>query len=321
MATRGGPKAEDRPIELPEYVRPMLARSTSEPFDSERHLFEIKWDGTRAVVLVDGRGMRLFNRRQADLRGRYPELEALHGLPAGTALDGEIVVLSGGKPSFAKLAQREQVSEPQRVALLSRRLPATLVVFDVLYASGKSVMARPLSERKPLLAELVRGLGSPHVIACDYVTERGRRYFEEVERIGLEGVMAKRLDSAYQPGKRTDDWLKIKVARLAELDVIGFTLQEGTRDTVGALLLGEKQGRGWQFRGKVGTGFTERQRLDLYRELSGLPALAAPPPGGPRDGVWRRCGKRCRVRYFEMTEHGMLRGPVFQGWTGDEKDP
>jgi len=318
MASKDNEQAPTSASSLPAKLVPMLARSTAEPFDSDLHLFEIKWDGTRALAFVESGRLRLQNRRLVELGERYPEFEVLRKLPSGTLIDGEVVVLAGGKPSFAKLAQREHVRDPRRIALLCRRLPATLIAFDILFQRGRDVMKRPLVDRKPLLAELVRGLDSPHVIACDFVIGPGRRYFSEVEKIGLEGIMAKRLASAYQPGKRSDDWLKIKVATDTELDVIGFTLQGNAVDAVGALLLGEKHGARWLFRGKVGTGFTDHQRREFFRLLNAGPRLSQPPTDGPKDGIWRRTGKRCVVRYFEKTEHGMLRGPVFHGWARDE---
>ncbi len=196
---------------LPDFVRPMLAQ-TAEPFDSARHLFEIKWDGARCLAFIEPRRMRLVSRRGLDVQQQYPELAGLSQLPAGTVLDGEVVVLEEGKPSLARLQQRAQLSNPARIEILSKRRPVTLMVFDLLYLRYKNVMAQPLIDRRGQVQELIERLGTPHLMAPSYVLEHGRHYFAEIERHGLEGVMAKRLDSAYSPGRRLPDWLKIKVA-------------------------------------------------------------------------------------------------------------
>jgi ATP-dependent DNA ligase len=288
----------------------MLAHSADGAFDSEQHLFEIKWDGTRCLAFIDAAGVRLQNRRYFDMRVRYPELADLARLPHGAVLDAEIVVLEQGRPSFNRLAQRDHLSDPERIALAAARLPATMMAFDLLYLNGQPLLAAPLVERKARLRELVGALNSPHVLAPDHVVGKGVAYFAAAERHGLEGVMAKRLDSAYQCGKRSPHWLKIKSARVGDFDVLGYTPREKGGDFVSALLIGERQERGWIFRGRVGAGFTEELRAELFRRLRGCPELNDPPPGGPRDAVWRMSGLACSVRYFESTPQGMLRGPV-----------
>lgn len=310
MATQRG--AADPTTQLPDFVAPMLAERVLEPFDSPEFLFEIKWDGTRCLAFVEEPRLRLVNRRKAEMAARYPELAGLRGLPAGTLLDAEVVVLEGGKPSFNRLAQREHIIEPERIAMRAQRLPATLVAFDVLYDAGANVMAEPLSDRRQRLRELIGRLKDPHVIASEHVVGHGRQYFAAAEQHGLEGVMAKRLASRYQPGKRSRDWLKIKVARVAVFDLLGYVPRAGSR-VISALVVGVPADDGWVFRGKVGTGFNEAHRAALYELLVSRPQLANPPRDGPRDAVWCAPGLKARVRYFERTEAGHLRGPVFEG--------
>lgn len=298
---------------LPERLDPMLAQACDEPFDSAEHLFEIKWDGTRCLAFVEEGRLRLQNRRDIEMRPRYPELECLLRLPSGTLLDGEIVVLDGGKPSFNKLQQREHLQDPTRVEIVSKRLPATLMAFDLLYVEGESWLRRPLTERRARLAELVAALGSPHVVCADYIVGSGGLYFAAAEQHGLEGIMAKKLDSTYSPGKRSPAWLKIKVAQTGRFQIIGYTPHESNAAAIGALIIGEPSGRRWHYKGKVGSGFTELEREQFKQLLDAAPPLDHPPSNGPKDGVWRRAGYHCLVRFFEKTGVGMLRAPVFKG--------
>jgi bifunctional non-homologous end joining protein LigD len=135
--------------------------------------------------------------------------------------------------------------------------------------------------------------------------------------MGLEGVVAKRLDSSYVPGQRSTHWLKIKVARTAEFEIAGYVQRQGEK-TVSALLLCDREGERLLFRGKVGSGFTEPQRREFFNQLVAAPALPNPPEDGPKEAVWRKCGLRCRVRFFEETPDGSLRSPVYIGLVSSE---
>ncbi|MCG3125515.1 MAG: Multifunctional non-homologous end joining protein LigD [Phycisphaerae bacterium] len=290
----------------------MLAQM-GEPFDSPEFLFEVKWDGTRCIALIDADRIRLQNRRYIEMRERYPEFACLGQLPPGTVLDGEIVVLEAGKPSFPKLQQREHLVDPNRIAIVARRLPATLIAFDLLYDAGECLLRLPLEQRKARLAAVIRRLANPHVIASDYVVAAGVRYFQAAERHGLEGIMAKRLSSPYVLGARSPHWLKIKVAQTGEYEIIGYTPHEKDRDAIGALIIGERHGARWSYKGKVGSGFTDQERREFMKLLRAAAVLERAPRDGPKDGVWRLGGLRCVVRYFEKTKIGMLRAPVYKG--------
>ena len=199
-----------RPAELPRVIAPMLALP-GQPFDSDDYLFEIKWDGTRAMAFIDRPGVfRLMNRRKLDITARYPDLSMLATLPAGTVLDGEIVVLNDGKPDFAALQSREHSRNPIHIRFMSGRVPATYVVFDLLFDRYQSIMGEPCTARRARLRELVHGLDTPRVVTSEGITGGGEGYFREACSRGLEGVVAKRLDSPYLPGRRTPAWVKIK---------------------------------------------------------------------------------------------------------------
>jgi len=193
--------------ELPRFVPPMLAQP-GVPFDSAEHLFEIKWDGTRVLAFVDSRSYRLVNRHRADVTDRYPELGFLSNLPMGMVLDGEVVVLRQGKPDFRLLLSRNQARASLRIHSLARTFPATYIVFDLLYDRFESLTALPLRARRQRLEAVVRACASPRLVFSEGIVGSGRAFFEAVCRQGLEGVVAKRLDGRYRPGRRA--WVKIK---------------------------------------------------------------------------------------------------------------
>jgi ATP-dependent DNA ligase len=185
----------------------MLAKS-GDPFDSPEHLFEIKWDGTRVLAFVERRGYRLVNRHRADVTNRYPELGFLNDLPTGIVLDGEVVVLRQGKPDFSLLLSRNQARASLKIRSLAKTLPATYVVFDLLYYRFESLMALSLQARRQRLKKGVRVCANSRLMFSEGIVGRGRAFFEAVCAEGLEGVVAKRLDGRYRPGRRA--WIKIK---------------------------------------------------------------------------------------------------------------
>jgi len=286
----------------------MLAKP-GQPFDSDQHLFEIKWDGTRALAFIENNRYRLVNRRQIDMTDRYPEFAGLAAFPAGTILDGETVVLREGKPDFGMLQSREQARSPLKIKSLARAMPATYIVFDLLYERHQPIMELPLVERRKRLEALVSSAGLAQVVLSRGIVETGRAFFQETSRQGLEGVIAKRLQSRYLPGKRTDTWLKIK--RQTELCcvIIGF-IPAGTDDFRSLILAAEDEG---QLRciGKVGSGFSLAERTHLNRLL--WKRLRDKPLVPSRiKGKWVEPGLYCRVSCMERTARGDLRAPVFK---------
>jgi DNA ligase D-like protein (predicted ligase) len=293
---------------LPEFVAPMLA-TPGEAFDSDDYLFEIKWDGTRALAFADGDGRyHLANRRRVDLTARYPDLAGLSRLPAGTVLDGEIVVLGAdGKPDFSALQSRDHAG-PTRVPILARGTPATFVAFDQLYSTYEPILAQPCVERRAILAETVAALGDSRVIMSQGTVGGGRAYFQRVCSENLEGVVAKRLSSPYLPGRRSDAWIKVKRQQTIHCVVIGF-VPEGT-DDFGALIIAAEEGGAVRCVGKVGTGFDHRRRARINRFLwSHLLDVPLVPPGKYR-GRWVAPGLYLAVRCMERTATGQLRAPA-----------
>jgi len=173
-------------------------------------LFEIKWDGLRCLAFIRAKQVRLQSRHLIDLTVQFPELGCLERLPSGTVLDGELIVLASGRPSLSKVQQRGLLQDGHRIQWLSRTRPVTYLVFDLLYLKGRPVMAAPFVSRREQLLQLMERFPLPGVLVVEGVRRHGQRLFDQVARLGLEGVMAKRLDGPYLPGRRSCLWLKMK---------------------------------------------------------------------------------------------------------------
>lgn len=298
------------PERLPGLLPPMLARS-GRPCDSDQHLFEVKWDGVRALAFVDGggEGWRLHSRHRTDLRGRYPELEGLASLPAGTLLDGELVVLRpDGRPDFTAALGRENARSAARVQKGQRSSPVTLVVFDLLYDRFVPLLERPLSERRQRLQALLQGHPVPRLQLSEGVVGSGLALFAAIEQQQLEGMMMKRLDSRYRPGERSDAWRKCKRSQRLHCLVLGFE-PDGERDFKSLIVAADVDGE-LRCVGRVGSGLTEamhaRLRQLLFARLAARPLVDAGMPGR-----WVEPGLYCSVSFLEWTATGSLRGPVF----------
>lgn len=297
-------------------IPPMLAYSAAEPFDSRDHIFEVKWDGTRCILFLRQGEVRLQNRRLLDITHRYPELvrqlpEVIRAEEA--ILDGELVVLRGGRPHFPSLQQREHVSDPFKAELLAKELPATYIVFDLLLLNGQDCTCWSLLERKEALQRIVTD--SEVVLQSRFVEERGKAFYEGAIKEGFEGVMAKRKDSPYLIGKRSRFWLKVKPRGVAICHIVGYTEGEGQRrSSFGALVLATREGGRWTFRGKVGTGFKGEELKRLKALLSPLRIESPPFEEIPHvKGVhWVEPLYRCEVLYHEETQEGRFRAPVFR---------
>jgi DNA ligase D-like protein (predicted ligase) len=295
---------------LPDFVEPMLARLETQPFDSDEHLFEIKWDGIRALAFVENGAHRLVSRRQKDMTERYPELGFLAGLAPGTVLDGELVVLTEGRPDFHAVLRREQGRGTRTIANLAASLPASYVVFDILYSAFEPLMHRPLHARREVLRTLVEGVAHARLVRSDGVVGGGRTVFAEMRAMGLEGMLAKRLDSPYLPGARTDAWIKIKTTQELHCVIVGYTLDEGG-GLKSLILASDAQGE-LACVGKVGSGLTEADRTDLLARLRSIPRRSPLVPTAEA-GQWVEPELFCTVSFQEWTPDGNLRAPVYRG--------
>ncbi len=301
--------AESSPRELPEFIPPMLAKRVS-PFDSEEHFFEIKWDGFRAQALIDGNGFRLLSRNRHEMRGRYPELEFLEGLPRGLALDGELVIFKDDRPSFQELLSREHAAGSGKLRRPSVDRPASFIAFDLMYANYQSCMALPLEQRRELLSSVIEAADHPRLVFSQGVEGAGKAFFAEAQQRGLEGVVAKRLGSPYLSGQRTDAWTKIKKGDHAHCLVLGF-LEDGPKDFKSLHLATNTEEGELRYVGRVGGGFPAPIREQLNRLLREN-VRSTPLVPCDQEGVWVEPGIYCVVSYLEYTETGMLRAPVFR---------
>jgi DNA ligase D-like protein (predicted ligase) len=292
----------------------MLAR-TGEPFDSPDFMFEIKWDGIRAVALVEDGDYRLFTRNRNPIKMKYPEVASIAALPSGTALDGELVALRDGMPDFELILRREQVRSPETAQRMSRTSPALFMVFDLLYHDGGSIMGEPLRDRRSRLRETLEAGELESVILSEAIAGSGKAIFRELCERGLEGMVAKRLDSPYVPGRRSDSWRKIKRRLRAHCVIIGYIEKEGG-DFQSLLvatnsLPGEASWEGLRYVGRVGSGFGGALRGRL---CSLLARRLRPTPVVPcrEKAIWVEPELFCTVSFNEITEAGVLRAPVFE---------
>lgn len=306
-------------MEVLPLLRPMLATS-SKPYDSEEHLFEVKWDGYRCLSYVEGNTTVLYSRNGIDLTVKFPELSKLHVKvnSAPAILDGEIVVFEEGKPSFAALQSRGRMKDLKTIGRTSLERPAVFVVFDVLYSDGENVMGLPLEKRKDLLEEIVAG--GEEIIISQYVKNNGLDLYSACVAQGLEGVMAKKLGSAYLPGRRSPYWQKFRHTREADLVICGYQHGSSGRG-LGSLVLGGYRDGRLVYQGKVGTGFSEREAealLEGLRELEVAEETLTVPREEKRRTIFVRPLLVCSVDFLTTTNEGYLRHPVYRGIRWDK---
>jgi bifunctional non-homologous end joining protein LigD len=300
-----GPPGPPDPTERFRTLRPMLAESREHPFDDVRFAFELKWDGYRALCLSTSEGTELRSRTGRDITATYPRLADLRrGLMCQEAvLDGEVVVLdAAGRARFGDLqAGRGEVS---------------YMAYDLLYADGDWLLELPWEERRARLEAAVSPEGPPRLMHSDHVLERGVALYEAAVARDVEGIVAKRLRSPYQPGRRSPDWVKVKGRPELEAVIGGFTEGKGGRTGgIGALLVGTPEEGGLRYLGHVGSGLTRAAEEMLRDRLSAL-ETAEPPfldrPSANAPVHWVRPELRCEVAYGEITADGRLRAPVYK---------
>jgi bifunctional non-homologous end joining protein LigD len=315
---------------MPTTIHPMLATSIDQPFDGSDWLFEIKWDGYRAIAFIQEGRVRLVSRNQNDLTPRYPELKDLpQFLKAKSAiLDGEVVALDDqGRASFSLMQQRTGFRPGGRRGVANADVPVLYYAFDLLYCDGYDLRKVPLDARKKKLASLI--VEGDALRYSDHYEQQGKALFAIAGEKGLEGILAKKRDSVYQES-RSSEWLKIKIRHRMECVIAGYTEPEGSRAHFGSIVLGlyEKQGRLIHV-GQAGSGFTQKSLDEIWKLLKPLETKQKPFYGeveALRRVFWIKPQLVAEIEYAEWTDGAIggsgpkLRAPVFLGLRED-KDP
>lgn len=299
-----------------QFVEPMLSENTEKPPDDDEYIYELKWDGIRALISYEDGKISLHTRNRNDVTSKFPELlDGEKAFRATNALfDGEIVWLDAeGKPIFKKVINRLMSSGESNIQKLSKTSPCYCYIFDCLYLDGRSLVNEPLTKRRAFLKDAVRA-DVPYRVS-EFV-EDGKALFEAAREHGLEGIMAKKRDSKYLAGKRSDCWFKIKIRQSCEVFIIGYTKGKGDRGaTFGALHIAEQVGKELHYRGKVGTGFDDATIKDILKVMKQVEEIKKPDVIGtvfdPKVSVWLEPRLVAEVSYSKLTPDKMFREPVF----------
>jgi bifunctional non-homologous end joining protein LigD len=326
MIHRMDPPLDPERQPMPRSLKPMLATlSTSLPRDEDAWAHEIKWDGVRALAYCEGGGLRLYSRTLREITSHYPELRAL-GPELGSTdavLDGEVVAFDDhGKPSFERLQSRMNLSSEGAIRRRMAELPVTYLIFDLLYLDGRSLIDLPYVERRESLDALE--LDGPSWQTPRSHRGQGEALLRLTKERGLEGLVAKRLDSRYLPGRRSRAWLKVKNTRSQELVIGGWLRGQGSREgTIGAILVGYHEGqdgeRRLRYAGRVGSGFTEAELQRLAGLLEPLETEASPFEGRqpPKQSIFVEPRLVANIAFREWTAALTLRAPVYKGLRTD----
>ncbi|GLY27134.1 hypothetical protein Kisp02_04990 [Kineosporia sp. NBRC 101731] len=305
-------------------MRPMLATPADAdrglPTDAERWAYEVKWDGWRVLADIHDGAVRLWSRSEREITPAFPELEAIGRAHPDVLLDGEIVILSGGVPSFTALADRIHVTDRRKAQALAARAPATLIAFDALRMYGVDLKRRTWQERREALERLPAS--GDHWQLSPVYDDVGILLHATLEQ-GLEGVVAKRRGSDYRPGVRSSDWRKLAHRRVQSVIVGGWRPEVNARNPVGGLLIGIPYQGQLRFAGRMGSGLTAPGvQADLRRLLTPLQLEKSPfddpvPRADAKGATWTQPRLVVDVRHMGRTDNGRLRQPVFRGIRAD----
>ena len=291
-------------------VKPMLATLIKEPFNDKEWIFEVKWDGYRALSYKNKK-VQLLSRNQKSFNARFPLIvKELEKLPGTFILDGEIVILDKGRSNFQLLQNAKQTKERN----------AYYYLFDIMSYEGINLTRLSLIKRKEILRKLLEKSKSKYLHFSEYVEQFGKRFFDKAKKKGWEGIIAKKKQSPYR-FTRSKEWLKIKTKKRQEFVIGGFTEPRGSRKYFGSLLVGVYKKDHFIYAGHVGGGFNEQLLKALYQKMIKLqrkecPFLKVPHPNAPV--TWLQPKLICEVAFAEWTKDGILRQPIFQGMREDK---
>jgi bifunctional non-homologous end joining protein LigD len=311
------------PAKLPSTISPMLATLVDKPFDADNWLFEVKWDGYRAIAICNKKKVSVISRNNKSFNEKfYPITAALEQLHLHAVLDGEIIISNKeGISSFGDLQNWRSEADGELL----------YYVFDLLWYNGRQLFDVPLHQRRELLKEILPA--SPMVQLSQSFNAPGTSFYEVAKQMNLEGIIAKKADSLYTPGVRTKEWLKIKIAKRQEVVIGGFTRNEGTTKLFSSLLVGVFENGTLNYTGKIGTGFTDKAQRDMMQQFNQLIQKTCPfetepdynkpsrfRPNPPKaTATWLKPQLVCEVAFAEITSDGVMRHPSFEGMRIDKK--
>ena len=292
-------------------ISPMLIAQMQEPFNDDNWIYELKLDGCRCIGYFDQSGTCLRNKRNLELLPRFPELKELHrSVSERTVLDGELVVLQNGVPDFFELQRRTLLTDRFKIEMAAARHPASFVAYDCLYGGSRSIMDRPLLERKELLQTSVKESG--RIAISRYIPTDGIGLFRAADEKELEGIVAKRSDSLYYPGKRTKDWIKFKRMADEEFVVCGYIRKNAKTFSI---ILGKYHNGAYLYKGHVTLGVT-KAAVSQLKESGAMPFTSIPSGAGNESAIWVYPDQVCTVEYMPNTKNS-LRQAVFKGFRTD----
>jgi len=299
---------------LHEPVEFMLSQSNRKPLLGEDFIYEVKWDGIRAMIVLDEGSITIRSRNQNDITDKFPELQNVEESFRGYSgvFDGEIVCLdSEGRPDFKKVIRRIQQSTEGGIKRNSKTNPAYCYLFDCLHLDGKSIINESLVRRREWLKDSLK----KGAYRMSESVDDGVELFEAAKKMNLEGIMAKEKSSRYYPGRRTESWIKVKVRNTVDCIILGFTEGKGDRKPYfGALHIGQQSNGEIIYRGKVGSGFNGKSMKKIYNTLKSYPKVdryISEIPLDDKTTTWIELGLVCELEYASLTSNATYREPVF----------
>ncbi|QVK19875.1 non-homologous end-joining DNA ligase [Mycoplasmatota bacterium] len=294
---------------------PMLL-TDSAPFDSDEHIFELKLDGIRCLAYIEKGKVELRNKRNKILNDIYPELKYIHKcVNKRCILDGELIVLSKGKPDFFKVQKRSLMNNKFKIELSSKQNPVMFIAYDILYLDDKELILMPLLDRKKILEEIIRENKS--IAVSRYILDKGIDYYNSVAEQDLEGVVAKRKDSIYQMGKRSKSWVKFKLLHDSDFIIVGYVPSESRG--IKSLTLGVYKDKEIINQGHVSLGIP-KDESKLIMEFASNHRQDCPFNENVEadNTIWFKAELVCTVKYMVRTESGYLRQPIYKGLRNDK---
>lgn len=298
-------------------LRPMLIGKESGPFDSGDYLYEIKFDGERCLAYLDSGGTVLVNRRGGKVLPKVPELASIHKQAEKRCiLDGELVAAETGASGFEQMKQRWLTANKSKIEILSKKVPVTFIAFDILYLQGDMLMDRGLLERKRLLEKTIAG--NERISVSRYIEKHGTEFFELIVQKGMEGIVGKKMDSKYYPGRRTTDWIKIKNVQDDDFVICGYIKR---LNHIASLVLGQYDPEGrLLYAGRATLRESQEDFEVIIRQReTGRQTFEGEMPEEIKNTVWIEPELVCKVEFLNRTPGGGIRQPVYKGLRPDKK--